>query len=112
MCVSEFVYDFSDAGKGQLFINSRATQDFLNQVRQFISYVITKRYGELLERIAKSEPKNDFNKEKLKKDLKKAIEDSYFDGEFDKCDGWCNISDVLVNHKLITIKEDENENIY
>lgn len=46
------------------------------------------------------------NLDKLKVDLKNAIEDSFFDGVFDKCDGWCNVADVLIKHGLINLSED------
>ena len=42
----------------------------------------------------------------LKYDLGLAIHSSYEDGIFYKDKGWCNVADVLVNHKLITLTED------
>ena len=50
--------------------------------------------------------KSKLAKTKLKEDLEKAIEGSYEDGIFYKDNGWCNVAEVLVKHKLITLKKD------
>lgn len=42
---------------------------------------------------------------KIKEDIARAVENSYEDGEFYKVEGWCNISDVLVKHKLLKLDE-------
>ncbi len=82
----------------------------LNRLRLLISYDINTRFGKLLngskpKTIAEKKPK-DWNK-KLKTELENAIEESYFEGVFDKCDGFCNITDVLIEHKLLKpFKED------
>lgn len=82
----------------------------LNKLRLLISYDINIRFGNLLNgsktKTATEKKPKDWNK-KLKADLKQAVEDSYFDGTFDKCDGWCNVSDVLVAHNLITLEKDD-----
>ncbi len=57
-------------------------------------------------KVSKRKDKLEQEKKTLKKDLKEAISDSYEDGIFYKDNGWCNTADVLVKHKLITLKED------
>lgn len=56
--------------------------------------------------------KRDLNKKKvenikiIKKELENALDNSVFDGIFDKVDGFSNIYEVLIKHNLVKERED------
>lgn len=102
-----FMLLHSDFKKLELGINPSfrpfAEIENLNKLRLLISYDMNIRFGALVtgkSKTATEKKPKDWNKG-LKADLKDAIEESYFDGEFDKCDGFCNVTDVLIKHKLL-----------
>ncbi len=74
------------------------TTSELTEIRTLFSYFVQRRFEKL---VKSTKPKTVSTRIKLKRELKNAIEESYFDGEFDKCDGFCNITDVLISHKLL-----------
>lgn len=84
-----------------MFGSQLQVESDMSQIRGYLLYHQTERFAKLLKKPAKVESDN----AKLKKDLAKAVEDSYEFGTFDKCDGWCNVSDVLVSHGLLTLKD-------
>lgn len=43
---------------------------------------------------------------KLKKDLENALDNSYYDSIFDKVDGFSNLYETLISHKLLKERED------
>ena len=109
----EFIGEFFGHHEWAEFINySKKPKTFFKQIPSFdlptIRGILTHELLKLIKYgdkpISKSEKRLKEEKKKLKKELKTAIKNSYFDGVFDKCDGWCNISDVLQEHKLITLK--------
>jgi hypothetical protein len=58
-----------------------------------------------IDKIEKNHEKLKSNRRELKKQLKSAIDNSYYDGIFYKADGWCYVSEVLENNNLIKLED-------
>lgn len=107
----KFIYNEKKDKQDQGAIFYRPSFD-LEEIRAFVMYVTLQRIPDLLKEISKLKLKEATNKVKqatLKVNLLEAVHNSYFDGVFDKCDGWCNIADVLVEAKLLKLPK-ENDN--
>lgn len=100
--------------------SSLTTRDILSQIRLLmgsisIHYLKTSKKTNISSEITtlKKELKNIKNniskknsfKNNLKKDLRKAIKDSYEGDIFWKDNGWCNVSEVLMDYKLIKLED-------
>lgn len=84
----------------------------LNSVRTVLMFVVLQRIPNILKDISKLKVKEANKKLKqleLKAKLLGAVHDSYYDGVFDKCDGWCNIADVLVEAKLLKLPKENDD---
>lgn len=119
-----FINDYRGTANKYIMSNGWVhVNEVLSKVREYISFRLSHRFIDLLKEKAdlalevsnlKVERciddlktiKGDVKTLALKTELLDAIEDSKFDGVFDKMDGWCNVSDVLVRHNLITLEED------
>jgi hypothetical protein len=80
--------------------------EHINNLKKFLMAESSFRFHKHLKKIEGEVKSKEDDLDKLKLDLKNAIEDSFFDGVFDKCDGWCNVADVLIKHDLINLSED------
>lgn len=107
----EFVYQERKDEQGQGAMFYRPSFD-LAEVRAVVMYVTLQRIPDLLKTISKAKVKEATNKVKqaeLKVKLLEAVHNSYDDGVFDKCDGWCNIANVLVEAKLLKLPKENDD---
>ena len=80
--------------------------EFWNEIRTHVLFHISFLYDRYLAKEEKEIKDIKIKKEdKLKKDLENAILNSEFDGVFDKCEAWCNVANVLEEHKLIDLNK-------
>ncbi|HSE99791.1 MAG TPA: hypothetical protein VLA48_02755 [Nitrososphaeraceae archaeon] len=91
------------------FSNIKILNSNINEIYSYLSFQSNQRLAKLILTQKKSDIK--LNKQKLKilelkKDLLVAVENSYDGGVFYKVDGWCNVLEVLENHKLIKLTKD------
>jgi hypothetical protein len=98
-----------------IFSNTKIIRSDLNELYMYVSWQANLRIGKLLLEVSDWKVKasklelkiadKKLKTAKLKEDLSNAVLDSYEGNIFYKDDGWCNISDVLVKHKLIKLEE-------
>lgn len=62
--------------------------------------------GHKIQNEKRAQKKIDVKWDNLKNELAAAIDESYFDGSFDKIEGFCNISDVLLKYELVKYPEE------
>ena len=87
----------------------------INELYSFVSFQTIIRSSEVLLQLSDEKVKSsklelkiankNLERAKLKEDLSKAILNSYEDNIFYKDDGFCNLSDVLIKHKLLELKD-------
>jgi len=97
-----------------IFSNTKTIRSDLNELYMYVSWQANLRVGRLLLEVSEWKVKasklelkiadKKLETAKLKEDLANAVLDSYEGDIFYKDDGWCNISDVLVKHKLIKLE--------
>lgn len=116
---AEFIHEMK-MEKKPFFTNVKPTKYLLHDIKVYMSYESHKRLEKVLkdsmvriavDKIIRSDDKVTklqnrvkkigTTKNAFKKELKQAIKDSYYDGVFDKCDGWCNTMDVLMKYNLL-----------
>lgn len=107
---AEFIM-LTRATKKSFFSNIKMLNSNINEIYSYLAFQSNQRLAKLINEQKKSAIK--INKQKLKtlelkRDLLIAIDNSYEDGVFYKVEGWCNISDVLVKHKLIKLDYETN----
>jgi len=123
---AEFINDSKRYQKGGITFFSNGyirCSETLREVREYLLFKMSHRFIDLLSDKHKAESElsesklESLEKEitiqetelkllKLKDELSNAIDNSVDGGIFDKADGWCNISDVLLSHKLINLDSD------
>lgn len=88
------------SGRSSMFRPIGLLEDVAN-LKRFLMAESSFRYHKYLMKstAVKTKAKNKW--ESLKVELSKAIDESYFDGSFDKIEGFSNISDVLLKFKLV-----------
>ena len=106
----------------QFFVsaNYHRTEETILRVREYLLFKVSHRFIDLLSSNANVELeltqeklkvnkleskliKRDIENIDLRAELSEAVIQSYDDEIFDKSDGWCNISDVLIKHKLLKL---------
>lgn len=81
----------------------------LSEIRAIVMFEVTKRFADVLKAESQLNLKlanMKAEKANLKLDLAVAVVNSYDGDTFWKDDGWINISEVLMKHKLIDLSED------
>lgn len=94
-------------GKEDLLFTMRDPFD-LQQIQGMLSVEISKLTADYIKdtlKLTKPEP-NMRSRRAFKEELEAAMDGSYYDGVFDKCDGFSNLYSVLVKHKLLKERED------
>lgn len=102
--------------KKPYFSSAFKTGSEIQELYGFVSFQVVVRSSEVLLNLSSEKVKSsklnlkiadkNLEKAKLKEDLAKAIASSYEGDIFYKDNGWCNISDVLVKHKLIKLDDE------
>lgn len=92
----------------QKYFNPRPPFDF-DTITSILNFEVIKmaslvQYETVTKVVTKIQKIN--KREQLKKDLKQAMEQSVFNGTFDKIDGFINLYEVLIKHNLLEEYED------
>lgn len=95
-----------NSGQPRSLFRPMAVIEDITNLRNMLAVECSSRFFKSLKGNKLDKKPKDWNK-KLKSDLNNAVRNSYYEGIFDKIEGWCNIYDVLSYHKLLEPTEED-----